>query len=588
MSFDEFLFEIFSFYAKNKQKRRRKSLQKAVKLDDLRDKLTVIARAITGKAIDIHPAEREGGYKNNHFFLPQYALIFEEEDFNIRYYLFRTLYLSIQYGLEHHYLPEEAFPGTEKARADALKHAPEVLEIMFRDFPSMRDFHDLLIERLKQTTKPGEKTDYSWAYGKWMQSQPEGEPVSGNSVNEKIKAAINAEIQNMLKAKAVEEMKVQQVDRKQQEDQVVHNYFEKIETLEEHTGGVWHDFDGDDELEEHADALEELQLSHTVRVDDETHAVLQSDFLENITVAESAETQAKEFVLTYDEWDYKRQAYKKDWCKLYVRRLNESDVNYYRNTLKQHAVTLESLRKILANLNNRYTERYRQPDGDEFDLDAVTDYLTDFLSGRSPSEKIYLSKQKRLKDMAILLLLDASLSSDGYAAGNRIIDVEKQVSILFGEILNEYRVDFSVGAFYSKTRNFSHFVELKSFDESWDKAKFRIGAMQPHGYTRIGTAIRHAGNLLVNRSARNKWLILLSDGKPNDYDRYEGRYGIADVKQALRELKSMNVHSYALAIEAQAKYYLPQMFGVNRFKILTTPVELIKSMVELFEKIRMG
>ncbi|HRF40906.1 MAG TPA: hypothetical protein PK198_19080, partial [Saprospiraceae bacterium] len=100
-------------------------------------------------------------------------------------------------------------------------------------------------------------------------------------------------------------------------------------------------------------------------------------------------------------------------------------------------------------------------------------------SRKTPSEKIYLSNRKREKDFSILLLLDISLSSDGYAAGSRVIDVEKEVSILFGEILNEFHIDFSIDSFYSKTRNHSSYLILKDFDENWSVAKNKIGAVQP-------------------------------------------------------------------------------------------------------------
>ena len=98
--------------------------------------------------------------------------------------------------------------------------------------------------------------------------------------------------------------------------------------------------------------------------------------------------------------------------------------------------------------------------------------------------------------------------------------------------------------------------------------------------------MRHSGAMLDKRDTKNKWVILISDGKPNDYDRYEGKYGISDVKQALRELNQRRINSYALAIEAEAKYYLPQMFGQNHYQILTTPVELLQSLVKLYEKIK--
>ena len=210
----------------------------------------------------------------------------------------------------------------------------------------------------------------------------------------------------------------------------------------------------------------------------------------------------------------------------------------------------------------------------------------DIHGGHTPSENVYLSKRKKEKELSIMLLLDSSLSSDGYANNNRVIDVEKQVSILFGEILNEYSIDFSICSFFSKTRNHSTFQTIKGFDENWNQARFKVGALQPSGYTRIGTALRHAGNLLSQRSSKNKWIILLSDGKPNDYDRYEGQYGIRDIKQALKEINVEGINAYALAIEAQAKYYLPQMFGNDHYQILTTPVEMLNALAKVYERIK--
>jgi nitric oxide reductase NorD protein len=231
-------------------------------------------------------------------------------------------------------------------------------------------------------------------------------------------------------------------------------------------------------------------------------------------------------------------------------------------------------------------QQRRQNQGETFDLDALTDLYTDIHSKVTPDERVYLTQRKKEKDIAILVLLDLSLSSDGYAAGNRVIDVEKEVSILFGEILNEFNIDFAIDGFSSKTRNYTTYITLKDFEENWELGKNKIGAAEPVGYTRIGPALRHAGARLMKTNARNKWVILLSDGKPNDFDKYEGQHGIQDIKQALRELNEQNVNAYALAIEAQAKYYLPQMFGQNHYQILTSPEALLQSLAKLYEKIK--
>ena len=585
MALDEYIYgKIASFFTKRKQISL-ESQMKTVKLVDIKPRLSIFARAITGKSIDIYPAKREGGYKNNNFFLPVlYAELSTYED-NLSFYLFRILYLSVQKNLDINWQDHTDHP-LEESQAKALESSKNILEKLYKEFPITKIIHAELLSYYHSKATAKIPIDHTFLYGKWMQNNPEDNSADKlKNFNEKAKKAIADEIKTILKANPVEEIVSLQIDQKQQEDYVLTHDFEKIDTAEEWDGG-WRDFDGEDELDEHSKALEELNMKYTVRVDDTTHSVYQADFIENTTVAESSEINFDNYYIPYDEWDYSKREYKEDFCKLYPKNITETDVSYYKKTLKDNASTLMGLRKMLTNVNNKYQQQRRQTQGEEFDIDAITDLYIDIHSGHTPSENIYLSKRKKEKDLSILMLLDVSLSSDGYAANNRVIDVEKQVSILFGEILNEFNVDFSIDCFYSKTRNYATYLTIKGFDESWDKAKFKVGAVEPEGYTRIGTALRHSGALLDKRDTDNKWIILISDGKPNDYDKYEGKYGINDVKQALRELNERNINSYALAIEANAKYYLPQMFGSNHYEILTTPVELLQSLAKLYDRIK--
>jgi nitric oxide reductase NorD protein len=365
---------------------------------------------------------------------------------------------------------------------------------------------------------------------------------------------------------------------------MTHN-FEKVETADEFSG-VWRDFDGDDSLQEQSDALDELNLRYVIRTNDVAHSVYQAEFIENAGVSEVADENDGDHFIYYPEWSFSKNHYLTEHCKVFPQSQKDPDHDYYKNTILENRTTLLSLRKLLTHINNKNQQLRRQIQGNEFDIDAVTDLLTDVHTGKTPDDKVYLSDRKKQKDISILLLFDASLSSDSYAAGNRVIDVEKQVSILFGEILSDFNIDFSIDCFHSRTRNHTNYISVKGFDERWETARHKIGAIQPSGYTRIGAALRHSASLLSARDAKSKWLILISDGKPNDFDRYEGRYGIQDVKQALREMNSQQINYYALAIEKQARYYLPQMFGANHYQILTTPVDMLKSLVKLYERIR--
>ncbi|TMU56135.1 nitric oxide reductase activation protein NorD [Flagellimonas algicola] len=582
---DEYLFTKFAHYFKKRKKNREANVSHAVHLSDIKPRLTIFARAVTGQAIELYAAEREGGYKNNNFFLPSKYAQFGTVEENLSFYLFRILYLSIQknFGLNW---KDNGEHELNASREKAQKTASPVLEILFREYPVTQEYYQRLISHYSVQVKPKTAPDFSFIYGKWMRDSPEEEMGDTlENFSEKVKSAEQHQPKTTLKANAVEEIVSVQVDEKQVEDSVLQHQFEKVETADEF-GGNFRNMDGDDDLEDHANALEDLNMKFTVRVDDTAHSVYQADFVENTTIAESADRDDKGYFVSYDEWDFTKRNYKENFCKVYPKTIAKTNPDYYREAVSKNRSTLLGLRKMLTTVNNKYQQQRRQTQGEEFDLDAITDLFVDVNTGHTPSEKIYLCKRKKEKDLSILLLLDSSLSSDGYAAGNRVIDVEKQVSILFGEILEEFNIDFSINSFYSKTRNHSSYITMKGFDEDWNRAKFKIGAIEPNGYTRIGPALRHSGALLDKRDTKNKWVILISDGKPNDYDRYEGKYGINDIKQALRELNERQINSYALAIEAQAKYYLPQMFGQNHYQILTTPVELLQSLVKLYERIK--
>jgi nitric oxide reductase NorD protein len=584
MALDEYLFGKISAYLRKGKRVSGDLIARTVKLEDIKPRFIILASALSGEKIEIFPADREGGYKNNNFFLPSSFSLFPSQEDNYSFYLFRVFYLSVQrhLSLNWHECAEQPVILSQKKAEDT---APHVLYELFRLYPSLRELHRDLVNYIVSASGQN-KVDYTWLYGKWMRNENTQTPDSKlNNISDSIKKASLPSPTTILKAMAVEDVTSISVDTKQQEDYVLTHNFEKVETADDFNG-VWRDFDGDDELESHSDALSELSMKFTVRVDDPVHSVYEAEFVENATISESMEASSERACFLYSEWDYGKRVYKENFCKVYPVKQAQKDGGYYRSIISGNKTLLNRLRKNLANINNKQQQQRRQTQGEEFDIDSVTDMFADIVSRRTPTDKIYLSNRKKGKDLSVLLLLDISLSSDGYVDGNRVIDVEKQVSILFGEILNEYNIDFAIKGFYSKTRNFSTYLSIKDFDEQWEIAKYRIGAVEPQGYTRIGPALRHSGALLNARKSRNKWVLLISDGKPNDYDRYEGRYGINDVRQALRELNEFSINSYALAIEANAKYYLPQMFGQNHYQVLSKTTDLIHSMVALYNKMK--
>ena len=102
----------------------------------------------------------------------------------------------------------------------------------------------------------------------------------------------------------------------------------------------------------------------------------------------------------------------------------------------------------------------------------------------------------------------------------------------------------------------------------------RIGALKPGFYTRIGAGIRYATQILAKRPESLKLLLILSDGKPNDVDHYEGRYGIEDTRMSLNAARQEGVRPFCVTIDKEGQGYLPHLFGPAGYTILRKPSEL--------------
>lgn len=579
MEFDQVIFKkVVDFYDKWKHRKNNDLSDRMVSLEGLISRLTIISRALTGRNIDILPAEEEGGWKGVTFYLPASFSLLPTLEQNIKFYIFRTVYLCIQSTRDMNWSEYNGYT-LQQSRIQSQNAASSIIEIMKMEYPSIEQFYQSV---LVQFQEDGQKN--YWLYGKFMYDKDVIENGKNNSQDKDAYRKDTVKPSTEIKSKPVEEVEILTVDKKAQDEWVLTHNFEKVETAEEFSG-VWRGFDGDDTLEEDEDALNELNLRHLVRTDEVAQSIYQGQFRDLVSLAESSDVQTGPSYLTYDEWDYHRRKYKTDYCKVYLSAVEGGDADYATRCLKENRKTLNDLRRKFAMIHQKRQKVNKLPHGESLDIDALIDWHTDLKSGRTPSENIYYSLRKKESDLAILFLLDISLSTDSYADGNRVLDVEKQAIILFGEVLTEFNVDFSVCGFYSKTRNNCGFTTIKDFGEFWQKGKQKLGSVNPQGYTRIGPALRHANTCIQKHDAKNKWVILLSDGKPNDYDRYEGKYGLADVKQSLREMHERHIQTYAIAIESVARYYLPQMFGQNHYNILSHPDMLVPSLARLYRRI---
>lgn len=368
-------------------------------------------------------------------------------------------------------------------------------------------------------------------------------------------------------------------DKEAIEQYTLGHSFEKIETAEEFDG-VWRDLDDSDEMEEHREALSDLKLRHFIRSDDPSHTTLESDDPVGAGFIAGDAATAAEF--WYDEWDYKKKAYRPEFCGVVAEVFQKQNPHFMQNASSVTRRERELLERRIVSLIQEKTIKRRLASGDDVDFDALIERCADLKARVTPGDNVYTRRSRLFADIALYILMDISLSTDSFLNGRRILDVEKQSIFAFGEVLSRHDIRFAIGAFYSRTRNHCRFLRIKDFADDFGKGCDRLGAIEPIGYTRIGPALRHAATLLNKEPARRRWIILLTDGRPNDYDHYEGKYGIEDVHQAISELRQGGTMLHTLAIGKDEKPAIPAMMRSASYRMLPDLSQLTDALGDFF------
>ncbi len=286
--------------------------------------------------------------------------------------------------------------------------------------------------------------------------------------------------------------------------------------------------------------------------------------------------------LALPEWDYRKARLLPDHCRVQVMQSRTDAVFGPPPALKR---TARQVRRRLEILREVPRAQHGQDSGDDIDLDAWVRFNTDCASGaanHSDTPAVYLRSSRCERSLATLLLADLSLSTDAYVNDSqRVIDIIRDALYVFGEALHAAADPFAMWGFSSVRRSHVRLQHLKAFDEPWSTAeKNRVGAIKPGYYTRMGTGIRYATQLLQKRPERKRLLMLLTDGKPNDLDIYEGRYGLEDTRHAIHEARQAGLTPFCVTIDEQARDYLPLLFGQNGFALVQRPQDLVKQLTQ--------
>ncbi len=326
--------------------------------------------------------------------------------------------------------------------------------------------------------------------------------------------------------------------------------------------------------------------------DDTQSAHLAAEDMEKLTIVRDGQTSAARVKFDLDlpaaaedeiilsegiplpEWHWKKQQMQPDYCRL--QEITSATVSEYALPPALRRTASRMRRQFQALAPTRHWLK-GQPDGEEADLDAWVQLAADRTCGMRPCDHgLYRAQVNQQRDLACLLLADLSLSTDAYVSDRaRAIDVIRDSLLLFSEALSATGDPFALYGFSSLRRGNVRFHHLKGFGDRYDgQVRGRIATIRPGYYTRMGAAIRYASTLLSRQQNRQRLLLLLTDGKPNDLDQYEGRYGIEDTRMALCEARRQGLRPFCVTIDSEASDYLPHLFGAGGYVVIRKPEDL--------------
>lgn len=363
-------------------------------------------------------------------------------------------------------------------------------------------------------------------------------------------------------------------DRKR--DPFILNRFEKILAMAEMVNVDRPSDDSEEDDPAAANELEEITLS-------ETRERPKSKFHFDLDLSpEAADPTMIDGEFTYPEWDFRKSQYLADHCRVVV----GSPSDKVDQAIISDAALVRKVRRQFETLRPKRELRRAQLDGDQIDLEAAIRSRIDFIATGQPDDRIYACARPACHELATSILVDVSLSTDSWVDNRRVLDVEMQALDVLARGLQSCGDRFAIQTFTSRRRDWVRIDTIKDFEETFSaKTAGRIASLRPCYYTRMGAAIRHMSRQLESDGARKKLLLILTDGKPNDVDHYEGRFALEDSRKAVMEARTKGQAVFAVTVDRSAGDYLPAIFGRSGFALVSNISKLPSALPAIYRSL---
>jgi len=274
----------------------------------------------------------------------------------------------------------------------------------------------------------------------------------------------------------------------------------------------------------------------------------------------------------YAEWDYQIQLERPSWVTVQEKRPKLGDMELVNEITIQYKREIHRMKFLLDAMQPQGVQRIRKlEDGDEIDINAAVASLIDVRMGLQPDPRVMMRSVRKVRDIAVLVLLDLSESTNDIVAGQdfSVLDLTRQATVLLADAINRIGDPFAIHGFCSDGRHDVEYYRFKDFDQPYNELpKTRLAGMQGQLSTRMGAAIRHANHYLKLQAASKKLLLVITDGEPADVDVRDPQYLRFDTKKAVEEAARNGVVTYCMSLDPRADQYVSRIFGERNYMVV--------------------
>ncbi|MEM1046630.1 MAG: VWA domain-containing protein [Pseudomonadota bacterium] len=342
--------------------------------------------------------------------------------------------------------------------------------------------------------------------------------------------------------------------------------------------------------------VESMNINRSVDDDDDENARKAADDQDQITLSKQdrkvatrlrlhldlspadADHEALAGTFTYPEWNHRSRSYMADHCRVLDAPARPEGAPFVTNDRYAREV-----RRQFEALRPRRILQARQIDGQELDLDALLTTRADMVATGRGSDRIWQAARQIDRDVSVAFLIDTSRSTEAAIGDTSVIDVARDTMAALATGISAAGDRLAIWGFSSLKSDRVFLTRCKDFEDPMSaEVTANIGALKPGHYTRLGAAIRHVSARLDEETSARKLLIVLTDGKPNDLDHYEGRHGIEDSHRAVREARTMQQSLHGIVIDEDGQDWFARIFGRGGYTLLPNPQRLTRALPDIY------